>query len=880
MLSAISLSRAEILVQYGFEGQVLSPASTHANASASDFSYTGPSTATNFVLGSGGSGTYAYSSRSWTGSVTNGYFGFSVSIDPGFIVDVSDLSFEEQRSGSGPTNWSVFYSTNGTAFLPLGAGDSGAAGSFHSQQGNDTEPYDLSGTVYFRIYAINASDGNGTWRLDDVTLNGTLEVDDGTRVLRFQGFDGSVWDNWAVTTNTSGTAVVETSADRSYQGIRSQKIAGSNAEDVDPYIQLANTAISPDASNVVFSIAYSADGPDSGDDLHAFIAYDGGSIWAGAGSTKLVDGYSQADVAFGATNASNPTTESSNPYSFSVSGSETQIAVQVQFHETSGNDNTNDFYYVDSVKLEGIPVPSDEAPTINNYTGASGETASQAILSGQVVGGYPYPNVTVYWGPADGGMTNSGWSGSTNLGVKTWGNFSATITGLTPGQVYYYRCFAENSGGSDWSDDVTSFSTDASALGSAGRIFIDSFAVGTNMPMSIDVDGNGLSDRWEDEFLGGTGNAAGGDEDGDGVSNEREGWAGTDPDDTNSYMRIGSFDLSSETSSDIRIEVYAGDSQVSSMFAGDTATNRLFTIRAANNDSTSGKNTIGSVQDNSTGTNVYTDSNAVNLYSSRYYNVSVALGGNSYTNTQEWAMYVQDRAANERFLMSVPVDYSSSSENNLNSSLGRQLARGLHADTTTNAADVLRFLSGTGTWEEFYLFTNASGMYWYDPDTLTTADVQVTAGQALWIKRGSGSVIRPNAVFAAGSFSDLTVTNFTFNTNYGGWTMFGWPLGETRGHSSTNAATDQLGFYSLGVGGHFNPSRTNEIGDQIWVWKDNTWKNFYMLLDNIGPGWNGRWYNYNKQKLADFQFEPGGGYYYRHSTNSGGTNFTWTPEIP
>jgi hypothetical protein len=106
-------------------------------------------------------------------------------------------------------------------------------------------------------------------------------------------------------------------------------------------------------------------------------------------------------------------------------------------------------------------------------------------------------------------------------------------------------------------------------------------------------------------------------------------------------------------------------------------------------------------------------------------------------------------------------------------------------------------------------------------------------------------------------------------------------LPEPRSHSSGDASTDQLGFYSAGgTGGRVSTTNETLLGDELWVWKDNTWQGFYSLLGNIGAPWDGRWWDNNRRRYADITLEPGMAFYYRSRTNWGGTNFTWTPENP
>jgi len=99
-----------------------------------------------------------------------------------------------------------------------------------------------------------------------------------------------------------------------------------------------------------------------------------------------------------------------------------------------------------------------DPPTVINGT-AHEISARTANVTGQVTdtGGSP-PNVTVYYGDNNGGTDPGAWDASVEADIQT-GTFSTALTGLTPDTTYYYRSFASNSGGDDWADSSTSFTT-------------------------------------------------------------------------------------------------------------------------------------------------------------------------------------------------------------------------------------------------------------------------------------------------------------------------------------------------------------------------------------------------------------------------------------
>jgi hypothetical protein len=281
--------------------------------------------------------------------------------------------------------------------------------------------------------------------------------------------------------------------------------------------------------------------------------------------------------------------------------------------------------------------------------------------------------------------------------------------------------------------------------------------------------------------------------------------------------------------------------------------------------------------DDESKTYVWTNASAVTEATSRYFVISVEHAGQSYTNTEEWAMHVQPRSASSSYLICAPVNLSAGS-NNLNSTIGDQLARGLHADDTEADADKLRWIDGSGGWVEYYLSVTHGWTF----DGSSPADVTITPGKAMWIVRGSGSVNRNNSVFVGKSFIPATVTNTTFSKDVaGGWTMFGWPLPRSGRYVSSNTSSNQLGFAAVGMGGKGGIRETANSGDEIWLKSGNGWDWFWLTDSHDGANAaNGRWWIGGGTDWADIELEVGKGYYYLHTTNWSSANFNWTPEVP
>ena len=107
----------------------------------------------------------------------------------------------------------------------------------------------------------------------------------------------------------------------------------------------------------------------------------------------------------------------------------------------------------------------DAVVRVNNSPGATNVTTSAATLRGTIEQlGYlgANPDVYVCWG-TNSTMTEStgAWDNVEYIG-NTFGagqTFSTNLDSLAVNTVYYYRCYATNNTGDDWSDDVASFIT-------------------------------------------------------------------------------------------------------------------------------------------------------------------------------------------------------------------------------------------------------------------------------------------------------------------------------------------------------------------------------------------------------------------------------------
>jgi hypothetical protein len=170
------------LVTYLFDGCTSCPSSAATTSDA------GVAT-TDFIRGPGiaaGGGSNYYNnngfntaSPNFTSANSQGdYVSFTVTANPGFQVTYSSLDFTHRKSGTGPGNTRVGYSTDGgsswTYMTPdplflSGTGDVNVSWTFPAA-------FSTSNTVTFRIWAWGATAGTGTYRNDNVVLSGYVST--------------------------------------------------------------------------------------------------------------------------------------------------------------------------------------------------------------------------------------------------------------------------------------------------------------------------------------------------------------------------------------------------------------------------------------------------------------------------------------------------------------------------------------------------------------------------------------------------------------------------------------------------------------------------------------------------------------------------------
>jgi hypothetical protein len=153
------------LVMYDFTGNSLVPSSLTTNLAGSAFSANNART----ISFTGGNPTPAASATGW--NVVDRYWEFTLTVASGYAASITNVSFNDQASASGATNWFLRTSVDGfAADVAAGPTSSDITASAFSAS---LSLVSVTGAVTFRIYGEGASSAAGTWRLDNVLLQGT-----------------------------------------------------------------------------------------------------------------------------------------------------------------------------------------------------------------------------------------------------------------------------------------------------------------------------------------------------------------------------------------------------------------------------------------------------------------------------------------------------------------------------------------------------------------------------------------------------------------------------------------------------------------------------------------------------------------------------------
>ncbi|MEM7396342.1 MAG: DUF2341 domain-containing protein, partial [Verrucomicrobiota bacterium] len=146
-----------------------------------------------------------------------------------------------------------------------------------------------------------------------------------------------------------------------------------------------------------------------------------------------------------------------------AAGAFTNLATNLQWTETLPLTGT--WFYAwratnrfdDRWGQPSMSIDNAKAAAVDNGTGGTVNPAdNKAMLTGTLK--HNPADVTLYWGPSDGGTNPAAWLHTASLGLRNPGPFSTTVNGtFYYGEVYYYRTYASNALATCWASSSTNF---------------------------------------------------------------------------------------------------------------------------------------------------------------------------------------------------------------------------------------------------------------------------------------------------------------------------------------------------------------------------------------------------------------------------------------
>jgi PKD repeat protein/endonuclease/exonuclease/phosphatase family metal-dependent hydrolase len=180
-----SVSSSGTLAYWNFDGSTPVATSVMTNITASSVG-TANTGAIQYFGGNPSTGqaiaTTGFQTAGGPPTTSTSCFTFSLTVAGGSSAILTNLSFDDGRSTTGPTSFTVqisqtadfssgiYTSAQQTAHTSITAG----ANSFPLALSN------LTGTIYFRLYAYSAGASGGTWRIDNVKVQGSVTSGAGT----------------------------------------------------------------------------------------------------------------------------------------------------------------------------------------------------------------------------------------------------------------------------------------------------------------------------------------------------------------------------------------------------------------------------------------------------------------------------------------------------------------------------------------------------------------------------------------------------------------------------------------------------------------------------------------------------------------------------
>jgi hypothetical protein len=168
---------AQTLTQWRFDGLISASVLPSNGAASSAVWSTGTTT---FPSGkTGNSGDNALSTTGFNTTILNvaKYLEFTITPNTNYAMVLNSVSFYDQKSGTGPTNWVLRSSLDGYV-ADLNSPSPSTTNTPYNVLPNVVELgisfQNINTAVTFRLYAYGATSAAGTWRIDDLTIEGSL----------------------------------------------------------------------------------------------------------------------------------------------------------------------------------------------------------------------------------------------------------------------------------------------------------------------------------------------------------------------------------------------------------------------------------------------------------------------------------------------------------------------------------------------------------------------------------------------------------------------------------------------------------------------------------------------------------------------------------
>lgn len=175
LVCAVTPSQAETII-YTFDGLATTASGVPANVSATNINFGGGTPSISLLTSTEGNPPPSGGRFDNSGASGTGYTFFQVTPDPGWVLDLSEFSFDERNlTNFGPTAWDVYTSTDGFAAPIAGAALTPAATAFssHAISLAGGQFQNVSDSFEVRISGYGGPGvgmTQGVWLLDNVAL--------------------------------------------------------------------------------------------------------------------------------------------------------------------------------------------------------------------------------------------------------------------------------------------------------------------------------------------------------------------------------------------------------------------------------------------------------------------------------------------------------------------------------------------------------------------------------------------------------------------------------------------------------------------------------------------------------------------------------------